>query len=518
MRRAALIAVVLATCCACGAGPSLRPVVAVEGHTGGTPATTDASGTVSPPVPEPAVPSNDLPWRDCSGTSLSDRALTAATAGVILECAEFSAPIDVSGQIDGTFTAAATRARTSSTPADAYPVVFTSGTDRSSGSTLAMLGSSGLTAVLAAHPVVALDRRGIDRSTPIECMEPDIRRGLADLGQFEPSTSGDAADAVSELGHDATIACTDYLEPQELKFGADAAAQDIEALRSRWGVDTIALWAAGSGSDIALSYAAAHPDNLARLILDSPAPVATDAATEAESHVRGQEAALTAFATRCAALSCSLGPDPHAAVVTLMERARKGEFRPLSASSLANAISASLGISGQNRQLDTTALADALSALGTGNPVPMRERAAAAEKDLGSDGQFVGRCTDGGQWPGVGRARELQQTWGGAYPVFGNEAALGLLACASWPTTTPTPLPTTLKPTVLVLSGQADPAVGNSGLASVTGVVTNAGTRFATLDWQGAGHPAMQSNCAQKAAVSYLDNQALPSNGSVCPA
>ena len=92
-----------------------------------------------------------------------------------------------------------------------------------------------------------------------------------------------AADAVAALGHDATIACTDYLDPQELKFGADSAAEDIDALRTRWGVETIALWSAGSGSDIALSYAAAHPNNLARLILDSPAPVATDAATEAGS-------------------------------------------------------------------------------------------------------------------------------------------------------------------------------------------------------------------------------------------
>lgn len=518
MRRAALIAVVLATCCACGAGPSIRPDVAVEGHTGGTPGSSDTSQATPPPVPAPAVPTSDLPWRDCSGTSLADAALAAASTGVIVECAEFSAPIDTSGRIDGTFTAAATRARTSATPADAYPIVFTSGTDRSSGSTLAMLSATGLTAVLAAHPVVALDRRGIDRSTPIECMEPDTRRGLADLGQFELSSRGDAADAVATLGHDATISCTDYLDPQELEFGADAAADDINALRTRWGVDTIALWAAGSGSDIALSYAATYPDNIARLILDSPAPIATDATTEEESRVQGQEAALTAFATRCAALSCSLGPDPRAAVVALMERARTGEFRPLSAASITRAISASLAIASQNRQLDTTSLADALSALGTGNPVPMRERAAAAEKALASDGQFVGRCTDGVQWPGVGRIRELQQTWGKYYPVFGNEAALGLSACASWPTTAPTPLPTALKPTVLVLSGQADPAVGNTGLATVTGVVTNAGARFASLDWQGSGHPAMQSACVQQAAVSYLDNQSLPANGNVCPA
>ncbi|MDJ0108930.1 alpha/beta hydrolase, partial [Rhodococcus erythropolis] len=222
MRRVALMAVVLATCCACGAGPSLRPAVAVEGRTDGSPAQSEGPSPDAPPV-DPGVPTDDIPWRDCTGTSLADQALAASSAGVILECAEFSAPIDVTGAIDGNFTAGLTRARTSSTPANAYPIVFTSGTDRSSGNSLAMLATSGLTTVLADHPVVALDRRGIDRSTAIDCMTPEIRRGLHDLGQFDADSTGDAADAVAALGHDATIACTDYLDPQELKFGADSA-------------------------------------------------------------------------------------------------------------------------------------------------------------------------------------------------------------------------------------------------------------------------------------------------------
>ena len=235
-----------------------------------------------------------------------------------------------------------------------------------------MLAASGLNTVLTEHPVVALDRRGIDRSTAIDCMTPEIRRGLHDLGQFDADSTGDAADAVAALGHDATIACTDYLDPQELKFGADSAAEDIDALRTRWGVETIALWSAGSGSDIALSYAAAHPNNLARLILDSPAPVATDAATEAESRVQGEEAALTAFAQRCVALRCSLGPDPKKSVTDLMERARADEFQPLSAAAVSNAISASLWTAGTNREQETRSLSDALSALGTGNASPIR--------------------------------------------------------------------------------------------------------------------------------------------------
>lgn len=512
------MAAVLATCCACGAGPSLRPAVAVEGHSEGSQSETDNSAAAQPPVLVPPTPTDDLPWRDCSGTTLADQALAAATNGVILECAEFNAPIDVTGRIDGTFVAGVTRARTATTPAGAYPVVFTSGTDRSSGNSLAMLASAGLSNILADHPVVALDRRGIDRSTAIECMDADTRRGLHDLGQFATGSSGDAADVVAGLGNDATIACTDYLDPQELKFGADSAAEDIDALRTRWNVDSIALWSAGSGSDIALSYAAAHPANLARLVLDSPAPVATDAATETENRVRGEEAAVAAFAKRCAALSCSLGTDPLASITALMERARAGEFRPLSAAAVSNAVSAGLWEGSGDRAAETRSLADALSALASGNPGPIRERAARAETDVDGDGQFIGRCTDGMQWPGIGRVRELAQTWGENYPVFGKEAAIGLLGCASWPSTASAPLPTELRTAVLVLSGQGDPAVGNAGLSTVTGVAATAGARFATVDWQGAGHPAAQSPCVQQAMRAYLADGTLPINASVCPA
>ncbi len=193
-----------------------------------------------------------------------------------------------------------------------------------------------------------------------------------------------------------------------------------------------------------------------------------------------------------------------------MERARADEFQPLSAAAVSNAISASLWTAGTNREQETRSLSDALSALGTGNASPIRERAARAENEVDGDGQFIGRCTDGMQWPGIGRARELADTWGTNYPVFGREAALGLLACASWPSTANSPLPNQLKPPVLVLSGQGDPAVGNSGLSTVTGVVTNAGSRFATLDWQGAGHPAAQSTCAQQAMRLYLSDAPCP--------
>ena len=62
-------------------------------------------------------------------------------------------------------------------------MVLTSGDDRSSTAALAGLAAGPAAAVLAAHPVVAVDRRGVGSSQPVNCMPDDTRRGLADAGQ-----------------------------------------------------------------------------------------------------------------------------------------------------------------------------------------------------------------------------------------------------------------------------------------------------------------------------------------------
>lgn len=103
--------------------------------------------------------------------------------------------------------------------------------------------------------------------------------------------------------------------------------------------------------------------------------------------------------------------DPKKAVTDLMERARADEFQPLSAAAVSNAISASLWTAGTNREQETRSLSDALSALGTGNASPIRERAARAENEVDGDGQFIGRCTDGMQWPGIDRAVRSRDVW-----------------------------------------------------------------------------------------------------------
>ncbi|MFC4602786.1 alpha/beta hydrolase [Rhodococcus kronopolitis] len=515
MRRTALLALVLALCCACGAGPSMRPDVAVVEHHEGTPATSTATADAPEPLP---VPAQDLNWRDCTGTTLDTLGLAPGPAGLVLECAQLAAPIDAGGAIPGTFTLGALRARGPQTPADSAPLVLTTGAEGSSTATLAALAAGPIGSLLATRPVVALDRRGIGTSTPIDCLTPALRRAMTDLGQFStPAAGGDAVDAVMTLGRDATTACTDFLEPQELAFDAAHAADDLEQLRSTWDVDRIGLLTVGTGADVGLAYAAAYPDAVGRLVMDSPGAARTDVVTATEGILAGREAALSAFARSCAALACSLGADPHTAVADLARRAAAGELGPVSSNGLATVLTEFLGSPRGDRQSRTREFADVLAAAGRGETADL-ERLIDAGVEAAGSGQFVARCSDGTGWPTPSRARELRQDWGERFPVFGSDAALSLLLCASWPTTPPPPLPTGLDVGVLTLAGAADPVVGKAGVTSATGAAAAAGARTSTRAWLGSGHPVTtHSDCGQQAVARYLDTGVLPADGGACP-
>jgi pimeloyl-ACP methyl ester carboxylesterase len=514
--RAAVLASSLSIMIAgCGAGPSDRPGVAVE-----RPPAVGGSATTSAAAPPPRaeVPKTDLSWHECTAPTLDLLGLGPAPAGLILDCAEYSTPIDASGGVLGSFRAGAMRARLPQTPADAAPLVLTSGSDRSSSATLAGLAVGPASGLLAARPIVAVDRRGLGTSQPIDCLPVDVRRGMADNAQFGPGAN-DPAQAMTGFSQDATIACRDFLHPYEGTFDAPHAADDIEQLRKQWQVDHIDLLGSGNGAKVALSYARKFGDHLSRLVLDSPEAVGADATTRAEQQVQGAEAALTAFAQRCTGINCALGANPRAAITDLVNRASTGGLGDISANALLTAVTGFLGSPRADQVNRVAELADALSAAGRGDRgtlgnIILRESAATA-----SDGQFVNRCTDSQTPPSPTRAKELSDEWAQKYPVFGRSAAIAMMSCAAWPVTQAPPMPTQLNMPVLVLGGSADPVVGNAGQASVTGALGAAGARHASLTWQGWGHPVFShSGCAQLALLDYLKDAKLPADATACPA
>ncbi|TBM86074.1 alpha/beta hydrolase, partial [Mycolicibacterium smegmatis] len=86
---------------------------------------------------------------------------------------------------------------------------------------------------------------------------------------------------------------------------------------------------------------------------------------------------------------------------------------------------------------------------------------------------------------------------GKLYPQFGAVAALNLVKCVHWPSSSPPQPPKDLKVDVLLLGVQNDPIVGNEGVAATAATAINANAASKRVMWQGIGHGAsIYSSCA----------------------
>ncbi|KEB61243.1 secreted protease, partial [Mycobacterium tuberculosis M1759] len=319
-----------------------------------------AATTTPPPAGPPplAAPKNDLSWHDCTSRVYSNAGIPAAP-GVKLECASYDTDLDPLVGGSTAVSIGVVRARSNQTPSDAGPLVFTTGSDLPSSTQLPVwLAHAGID-VLRSHPIVAVDRRGMGMSSPIDCRDHFDRDEMRDQAQFQ--AGDDPVANLSDISNTATTDCTDAIAPGESAYDNTHAASDIERLRKLWDVPALAFVGIGNGTQVALAYAASRPDNVARLILDSPIALGVSAEAAAEQQVQGQQAALDAFAAQCVAVNCALGSDPKGAVSALLSAARSGDGPGgASVAAVANAVATALGFPDSGRVDSTTKLADAL--------------------------------------------------------------------------------------------------------------------------------------------------------------
>ncbi|OBI46098.1 protease [Mycobacterium kyorinense] len=477
-----------------------------------------AAQSQSPDGPPPiAAPKNDLSWRDCTSRVFGDAAVPPAP-GVKLDCANYDADLDPVNGSSGTLSIGVVRARSVQTPADAGPLVFTTGSDLPSSLQLPVWLSRAGADVLRTHPVVAVDRRGMGLSSPVDCRDQFDRQEMRNQSQFE--AGDDPVANLADITQNATTSCTDTIAPGDSAYDNTHSAGDLERLRSIWDVPALALVGIGNGAQVALSYAGSRPDKVSRLILDSPIALGVGAEAAAEQRVKGEQAALDAFAAQCAAVNCALGPDPKGAVDSLLADARAGHG-PAGASvaSVANAISTALGFPTGDRIGTTTDLATALANARSGDTNLLTSLINRAESTRGTDGQFINSCSDALNRPTPDRVRQLVVAWGKLYPQFGTVGALDLVKCVHWPSGTPPQPPKSLKINVLLMGVQNDPIVGSEGVAATAATIINATAASKRVMWQGIGHGAsIYSSCAVPPLIGYLDSGHLPDTDTYCPA
>lgn len=481
----------------------------------GQPETTSEAPAGPPPI---EAPKNDpLSWSDCSARVFGE-ASVAPIPGITLDCATYDADLDPISGATGTLPIGVVRARSSDTPADAGPLVMTTGSDIPSSVQLPQWLSRAGADVLKAHPIVAVDRRGIGLSDAVDCRDTYDRQEMLEQAQFE---SGD--DPVANLGAitmTATTNCTDTIAPGDSAYDNAHAAEDLERLRSEWDVPALALLGIGNGSQVALAYAGSHPNKVARLVLDSPLPLAIGAEAAAEQRIKGQQASLDAFATQCVATNCPLGPDPKGAVDSLLSDARAGRGPGgVSVSALTSAIVTALGFPRGDRIASTNDLATTLAAARSGDAAPLNALISQSEALRQTDGQFVNSCSDALNRPTPDRVRQLLVEWGKLYPQFGAVGAMDLVKCLNWPSGKAPEEPKDLHIPVLILGVQNDPIVGNDGTGAVAATIINAGAANRRVMWQGIGHGAsIYSPCALPPVTAYLDSGQPPATDTFCPA
>ncbi|KAA8958228.1 alpha/beta hydrolase [Mycobacterium sp.] len=475
----------------------------------------------TPPAPSGppsiAVPKNDLSWRDCTAR-LFGGAAVPAPPGIKLDCANYDSDLDPVNGASGTISIGVVRARSVQTPADAGPLVFTTGSDLPSSQQLPVWLSRAGGDVLRHRPIVGVDRRGIGMSSPIDCRDRFDRQTMHNQAQFEPGN--DQVANLSDVAQTATTNCTDTIAPGDSSYDNTHAAADLEKLRSIWDVPALALAGIGSGAQVALAYAGAHSGQIARLILDSPIALDVAAEAAAEQQVKGEQAALDAFAGQCAALNCALGPDPKSAVSSLLADARAGHGPGgASVAAVANAISTALGYPTGDSATNTTDLATALAGARAGDTNLLTSLINRAEAMRNTDGQFVDSCSDALERPTPDRVRELVVAWNKLYPQFGAVGALNLVKCVHWPVSSAPQPPKNLKVNVLLLGVQNDPIVGSESVASTAAIIINANAASKRVMWQGVGHGAsIYSPCALPPFIAYLDTGNLPATDTYCPA
>ena len=214
-----------------------------------------ATKTTAPNAPAPiAKPKNELPWHDCTSRGFGDAAVPAPV-GVKLECASYDADLDPVNGAAGTLSIGVMRARSAQTPDDAGPLVFTTGSDLPSSLQLPVWLARAGADVLQKHPIVAIDRRGMGSSSPVDCLDQFDRQEIHDQAQFQ--SGNDPVANLADIVQNATTSCTDTIAPGDSAYDNTHAATDIERLRSTWDVPALALIGIGNGAQVALSYASA---------------------------------------------------------------------------------------------------------------------------------------------------------------------------------------------------------------------------------------------------------------------
>ena len=212
------------------------------------------------------------------------RSRTAACDGKPVVCSTVNVPLDRTGVVPGTVPL---HVETIPAPGTPRGVVFLVAGGPGQGSAHTFDLSDPYEAayfqfLFPGYTLVAYDDRGTGASNVLDCA---------------------ALDGADFAADDATVAakCATQLGPGTSFYSTADHAADLEAVRQALGFQQITVMGVSYGTRLALAYAAAYPQHVARLVLDSIVPPDKDSAFESDT-LRAMPATLGQY---CAASLCA---------------------------------------------------------------------------------------------------------------------------------------------------------------------------------------------------------------------
>jgi pimeloyl-ACP methyl ester carboxylesterase len=457
----------------------------------------------------PAAANAAVGWAPCPQTDAPS-----------LQCGAVPVPLDRTGVVPGTVSLNVRRVPAITAPSDSAVLALAGGPGQAA-APLAATFAQLLAPARANRDLLVMDQRGTGGSSPLTCTALDT-----------PS----ARSSLLEAG----ARCARQLGARRGLFRTADSVADIEALREQAGYARLTIYAVSYGTKVALAYAAAHPDRVERLVLDS---VVTPEGPDVLQ--RSTFAAVPrVLGELCAGNACrGITANPTASLQALVKRLAKHPMR-----------ARYVDDRGRRHGVDITRQ-DLFTMLlkGDTNPALRAEVPAALgalhRGDRGPVGRLIahagGRVTlaEPGATvaPGLYAAttcEELSFPWNRAagirtrsrqaeaivadmapadFAPFDRGTALGselIGLCLGWPTASPAPAPIGPLPAVptLMLSGGADLRTPTED-ARATAARLPLSAQIVTVPW--VGHSVLSSEissdaCAAKALAAFFADQAIP--------
>ncbi|WP_246280682.1 alpha/beta hydrolase [Cellulomonas humilata] len=444
------------------------------------------------------------------------------------ECATAQVPMDYADPAGPSITLAVARLRASGGEPLGSLLLNPGGPGASAVDFLAQAATMVSEDVRLQYDLVAFDPRGVQRSTPVQCVDGP---GLDTLIATDPDYSTDAGiqsvmDTYGELG----AACLENTGDALGYLDTVSTARDLDVLRAALGDPTLSYLGFSYGTALGATYATLFPERVGRLVLDGALPPTLTSAEASEGQAVGFENALRAFIADCQGGSgCPLTGSVDSGLAQVRSFLDRARDNPLSTGTDRD-LTSSLAFYGIALPLYSQSfwpyLSQALTAAIKQGDGSLLLQLADQYSDREPDGTYSANsivafgainCLDSREPADIPTMRAEAAQIEAAAPTVGSFFAYGATLCAQWPVPPAEGLDSYTAEgaaPILVVGTTNDPATPYPWAEQLAQLLSSG----VLLTFEGEGHTAYGSSneCIADAVDAYLLAGTVPAEGTRC--